>query len=219
MTRLLRFSYCAIRITTMGPTRNDKIGVFQSSQIRDDKGFTFLQVLIVVGIIAVLAGIALARFNDALTRAKLDKVEIEIEMMGRAIEQVEEDTGNYLDGLEQLDDTTSPGDPDDFSPWWGPYLSSLPASLQDPWDTNYAYFFWTTEEGGKQFRMGNYPPGPPGQGWSKGKKVGWGDGSLPPGLWKKLTPEEGVSARGFFIVSAGLDKTIATDDDIEYGTY
>ncbi len=192
-----------------------------STQTKDDKGFTLIQVLIVVGVIAILSGIAVARFNSALNKAKLDKVEIEIEMMGRAIEQIEEDTGSYIKSLEQLDDTTSPVDPDDsFSPWWGPYLSSLPAGLQDPWDTNYAYFFWTTPETGrKQFQMGNYPPGPPGGGWEKGKKKGWGDDSLPPGLWKKLTPEEGVSARGFFVVSAGPDKTIATDDDIEYGSY
>ncbi len=187
-------------------------------QTKNDQGFTLIQLLIVVGIIAILAGIALVRFNSALNRAKLDKVEIEIEMMGRAIEQIEEDTENYIEDLEQLDDTTSPGD--SFSPWWGPYLSSLPANLQDPWDTNYAYFFWTTTEpGGKQFQMGNYPPGPPGQGWDHGIKKGWGDESLPPGLWKKLTPEEGVSARGFFVVSAGPDREMATDDDIEYGTY
>ncbi len=189
-------------------------------QIKNDKGFTLIQVLVVVGIIAILAGIALVRFNSALTKARVNKAEVEIEMMGRAIEQIEEDTGNYIEDLEQLDDTTSPGGPDDFSPWWGPYLSSLPANLQDPWDTNYAYFFWTTTwPGGKQFQMGNYPPGPPGQGWDKGEKKGWGDESLPPGLWKKLTPEEGVSARGFFVVSAGPDREMATDDDIEYGTY
>ncbi len=189
-----------------------------STQIRDDRGFTLLQVLIVVGIIAILAGIAMARFNSTLSKAKLDKVEIEIELMGRAIEQVEEDTGNYIEDLEQLDDTTSPGD--SFSPWWGPYFSSLPANLQDPWDTNYAYFFWTTTaQGAKEFQLGNYPPGPPGGGWDRGRRVGWGNESLPPGLWKKLTPEEGVSARGFFVVSAGPDREMATDDDIEYGTY
>jgi len=199
--RLLRFA------------RNDKIGVFQSSQIRDDKGFTFLQVLIVVGIIAVLAGIALARFNSALNKARVNKARAEIEMMGRAIEQIEEDTENYIESLEQLDDKTSP---DGFSPWWGPYLSSLPKNIRDPWNTNYAYFFWTTtEKGGKQFQMGNYPSGPPGKDWDKGKKTGWGDGSLPPGLWKKLTPEEGLSAKGFLIVSAGPDREMATDDDIE----
>jgi len=175
--------------------------------------------LIVVGIIAILAGIAIVRFNSALNKARVDKAEVEVEMMGRAIEQIEEDTENYIEGLDQLDDTTSPGDPDDFSPWWGPYLSSLPANLQDPWDTSYAYFFWVTEPGGKQFRMGNYPPGPAGKGWDMGKKTGWGDGSLPPGLWKKLTPEEGLSARGFLVVSAGPDREMATDDDVEYGTY
>jgi general secretion pathway protein G len=185
-------------------------------QTRNDKGFTLIQLLIVVGIIAILAGIALVRFNSALTKAKVKKTEVEIEMMGRAIEQIEEDTENYIEDLEQLDDKTSPGD---FSPWWGPYLSSLPANLQDPWDTNYAYFFWTTTAQGKRFQLGNYPPGPPGQGWDKGEKKGWGDESLPPGLWKKLNPEEGLSARGFLIVSAGPDKEMATDDDIEYGTY
>ena len=189
-----------------------------STQIRNDRGFTLLQVLIVVGIIAVLAGIALVRFNSALNKARVNKTEVEIEMMGRAIEQIEEDTGDYIEGLGQLDDTTSPGDPDDFSPWWGPYLSSLPANLQDPWNTNYAYFFWTTEEiVGKQFRMGNYPPGP--EGWEYGKKKGWGDESLPPGLWKKLGNQDDVSQRGFLLMSAGPDKEMATDDDIEYGTY
>jgi len=218
---VLRNTHHARRITTMGPTRNDKIGVFQFSQIRNHKGFTFLQVLIVVGIIAILVGIAIVRFNSALTKAKVNKAEAEIEMMGRAIEQIEEDTENYIENLEQLDDKTSPGDRDDtpFSPWWGPYLSSLPASLQDPWDTSYAYFFWTTEERRKQFRLGNYPPGPPGKGWDRGKKKGWGDKSLPPGLWKKLGSEESLPAKGFFIMSAGPDKEIATDDDIEYGTY
>jgi len=187
-----------------------------STQIRNNKGFTLIQVLVVVGIIAILAGIAMVRFNSALGKAKLNKAEVEIEMMGRAIEQIEEDTENYIEGLGQLDDTTSPGD--SFSPWWGPYLSSLPARLQDPWGTNYAYFFWTPPETGpKQFQMGNYPPGP--EGWKHGEKKGWGDESLPPGLWRKLTPEEGVSARGCFVVSAGPDREMATDDDIEYGTY
>lgn len=191
--------------------------------MRDDKGFTLIQLLIVVGIIAILAGIAMVRFNSALTKAKLDKAEVEIEMMGRAIEQIEEDTENYIEELEQLDDTTAPV-PDDrdtsFSPWWGPYLSSLPKNIEDPWGTSYAYFFWTTPEKGKgkQFQMGNYPPGPPG--WdSRGTRTGWGGESLPPGLWKKLGSEEGLSAKGFFVVSAGPDREMATDDDIEYGTY
>ena len=192
-----------------------------STQMRDDKGFTLLQVLIVVGIIAIVAGIALVRFNSALNKARVNKAEVEIEMMGRAIEQIEEDTEHYMESLEQLDDKTSPDG--SFSPWWGPYLSSLPANLQDPWNTNYAYFFWTTEgptkKREKEFHMGNYPPGPPGQGWDKAEKKGWGDESLPPGLWKKLGSEESLPARGFLIMSAGPDREMATDDDIEYGTY
>jgi len=190
-----------------------------STKMKNDKGLTILQVLVVVGIIAILAGIALIQFRNALNKAKVNKAEAEIEMMGRAIEQIEEDTGDYIESLEQLDDTTSPDA--SFSPWWGPYVSSLPENTEDPWNTSYAYFFWVTaQEGQKWFQVGNFPPGPKGEGWEKGEKKGWGDASLPPGLWAKLGgDEDDVSERGFLLMSVGPDKEIGTDDDIEYGKY
>ncbi len=188
------------------------------AQIKNHKGLTLTEVLVMVGIIIIVTGIALVQLKNASHKAKLNKAEAEIEMMGRAMEQIEEDTENYLESLDQLDDVTSPDD--SFSPWWGPYVSSLPVNSEDPWGTSYVYFFWTTgEEGEKKFQLGSYLSGSPGGGWEKGKKMGWGDASIPPGLWKKLGAQENLSEKGFLLFSAGPDRETGTNDDIEYGTY
>ena len=78
------------------------------SQTKNDKGFTLITVLIIVGIIIILTGIALVQLQNASNKAKVSKAEAEIEIMGAAIEQIEEDTGNYLESLDQLDDATPP---------------------------------------------------------------------------------------------------------------
>ncbi|MBA7714928.1 hypothetical protein ES703_123960 [subsurface metagenome] len=186
-------------------------------QIKNNKGFTLIAALITVAIIIILTGIALVQFQKASNKAKVNKAETEIEIMGRAIEQIEEDTGNYLKKLEQLDDATPPSskDKDSFSPWWGPYVSSLPVENKDPWGTIYVYLYWVSPRGRGKGREFHYPPG-----WSSpGERKGWGGNPLPPGLWRKLVGEGDLPDNGFLILSAGPDGEIDTEDDIVYGTY
>ena len=198
-------------------------------RIRNHKGFTLIEVLIIVGIIIILTGIALVQLQNASNKAKVSKAEAEIEIMGAAIEQIEEDSGNYLESLDQLDDATPPND--SFSPWWGPYVSSLPVDNKDPWGNDYLYVYWI--DGGNYWYLGNWPPG-----WGKGEKTGFvdlngdgidndgdgevdeGDERMPPGLYSHIQamieeqPEE-----GFSLSSTGPDGEEGTEDDIEYGTY
>ena len=184
----------------------------------NEAGFTVLQLLVVVSTISIVVGIAVFQFADILDQTRGRKVEAEIEMMGRAIEQIEEDTDNYPETLEQLGDTTSPAE--SLTPWWGPYVSSSPTGMRDPWGSDYVYFFWMTPaEGAREYQLGNYPPGPPGGGWDKGLKVGWGDAAIPGGLWVKLASETDIPDQGFVLLSVGPDEELGTGDDIEYGTY
>jgi len=184
------------------------------TRIRNHKGFTLIEVLIIVGIIIILTGMALVYLKNASNKAKVNKAEAEIEIMGGAIEQIEEDTGNYLENLDQLDYATPPDE--SLSPWWGPYVSSLPVNIKDPWGTTYVYVYWMPRGGrGREF---HYPSGPPG--WSSpGTRVGWEGNPLPPGLWRKLVGEGDLPDNGFLILSAGPDGEIDTEDDIVYGTY
>jgi len=182
--------------------------------IKNHEGFTLIAALITVAIIIILTGIALVQLQNASNKAKVNKAKVEIEIVGRAIEQIEEDTGKYLGNLDQLDDATSPDD--SFSPWWGPYVSSLPVDNKDPWGTTYVYVYWVPQEdGGREFHCPSAPPS-----WSSpGRRVGWGGRPLPPGLWKKLVGEGDLPDNGFFILSSGPDGDAGTEDDIVYGTY
>lgn len=191
--------------------------MFLLSLMRKQKGLTLMEIMIVAGIITIMAGIAIPRFLSFLEKGKVDAAGAEVETMGSAVREVRKDTGHYAENLDQLDDPSSRGE--DFSPWWGPYVSSLPTDIEDPWGTAYVYLFWYTEEDEKEMHLGNFPPGPPGGGWEKGKKKGWGGAPLPPGLWKKLERLDDSSEEGFLLFSCGPDTQFGTADDIEYQTY
>ncbi|GAG61354.1 unnamed protein product [marine sediment metagenome] len=199
--------------------------------IKNAEGFTLIEVLIIVGIIIILTGIALVQLQNASNKAKVSKAEAEIEIMGRAIEQIEEDTGNYLKKLEYLDDPAPPPH-GSFSPWWGPYVSSLPVENKDPWGNEYLYLCWT--DGGRYWYWGNWPPG-----WSHGHHYGFvnlnddgidndgdgeideGDEYMPPGRYMQILSmmQEQSTEEGFILSSSGPDGEVDTEDDIVYGTY
>ena len=118
------------------------------------QSFTLVEVLIAVAIIGSIAGIAIAQFKIALDRSRQNKAISEVEAMGAAIEQIEEEMRRnnneriYIRQLEWLAEKKSP-DPE-FSPWQGPYISSPPprdenGHFKDPWGNRYYYNYWTSE--------------------------------------------------------------------------
>ena len=190
------------------------------SWMRKRRGFTLIEILIVLAIIIIIAGAAIPQLVSFLEKGKVNAARTELETMGSAIREVRKDTGFYVENLDQLGDTSS-SDEQKFSPWWGPYVSSLPTDIKDPWGTEYFYFYWDTEDDERNVHFGNYPPGPPG--WLYGQKTGWKGKPLPPGLWKKIEGIGSPSEEGFLLFSYGPDKKSATlddmADDIVYGAY
>jgi len=191
--------------------------MFFLSWMKKHGGFTLVELLIALAVIIIIAGVAIPQFVNFLERAKVDVAKAELETMGSAVREVKKDTGCYVENLDQLGDTSSPDEI--FSPWWGPYVSSLPADIKDPWGAEYVYLFWDRQEGKREPHLGNHPLGTPGGGWEMGEKEGWKDKPLPPGLWKKLGGLDRPSDEGFLLFSGGPDKELATADDIEYRTY
>ncbi|MDO6572232.1 type II secretion system major pseudopilin GspG [Gilvimarinus sp. 2_MG-2023] len=104
--------------------------------IRKNKGFTLVELLVVLAIIGLLAGLVGPRVLNQLGGAKSKTAKVQIRDFEQALEVYMLDTGKFPtseQGLEAL--VRNPGS---VTGWNGPYLrkSEIP---QDPWNNNYQY--------------------------------------------------------------------------------
>ena len=111
---------------------------------RTRRGFTLLEILIVVGILALLAAFVVPSLIGAQDKAKIDIARSAIGRSGliaTALKQYRLDAGKYPDtdeGLEALYKRPSSIDADSKK-WRGPYLEGDPEDLVDPWDEEFIY--------------------------------------------------------------------------------
>lgn len=100
------------------------------------KGFTLVEIMLVVIIIGVLAGMVLPRFAGRTEQAKMARARVDIAAIGTALDLYELDLGSYPKKLEELVTAGAPSGVDE-SVWHGPYLKKgLP---KDPWGRDYQY--------------------------------------------------------------------------------
>lgn len=99
------------------------------------KGFTLLELLVVIVIIGLLAAYVGPRYFAQLGKSERGTAKAQIEGLGRALDTYRLDTGRYPtteQGLKAL-----VVKPNDESKWNGPYLQkSVP---DDPWGHPYVY--------------------------------------------------------------------------------
>ena len=102
------------------------------------RGFTLLEILVVLVIIGLLAGLVGPRLLAQLDRAKVTTAETQIRMLKGALETMRLDLGRFPsaeEGLKTL--VTAPTDGLMRQRWRGPYLDGqLP---MDPWGNPYQY--------------------------------------------------------------------------------
>lgn len=99
------------------------------------RGFTLLELLVVIVIIGLLAAYVGPRYFAQLGKSERSTAKAQIEGLGRALDAYRLDTGHYPSteqGLAAL--TTRPGDE---ARWNGPYLQK--AVPLDPWGKPYIY--------------------------------------------------------------------------------
>ncbi|MHB8635907.1 MAG: prepilin-type N-terminal cleavage/methylation domain-containing protein [Fimbriimonadaceae bacterium] len=98
-------------------------------------GFTLVELLIVIIIIAVLAAIAIPKFVNSSERSKEASLHADLKLVRDAIELFHNDTGGYPAVLTDLSATAAPSSGKDSTGaayaivatnWKGPYLATVP---------------------------------------------------------------------------------------------
>lgn len=129
---------------------NSKIDFLPNSRLA--RGFTLLELLLVVALLALLASVALVAMDRTGTEARNDLARIEMNEIRKALRMFYRDVGHFPDALSGVvaedlraslllscDEASDVGcttwDPDAKRGWNGPYLSS--EGVLDPWERNY----------------------------------------------------------------------------------
>ena len=108
------------------------------------KAFTLLEILLVVGILALLAAFVVPNLMNSGRRAMIGIAKTAIGGNGpisQALDKYQFDVGVYPEtdeGLKALFEMPSSIDEEDDK-WHGPYLKGDPEELKDPWKNEYQY--------------------------------------------------------------------------------
>jgi general secretion pathway protein G len=107
-----------------------------STRNRNDAGYTLLELLVVMGILAVLTAVATPQLMGYFGKAKTQSAQLQIENIGTALELYYMENGSYPSasaGLKALVEATP-----EAPRWNGPYLKKA-RNLLDPWGRPYQY--------------------------------------------------------------------------------
>lgn len=101
----------------------------------DRRGFTLVEMLVVVAILGLLLALVGPKVLSSLGKGKQSATKAQIELLGQSLDHFRLDTGRYpttQEGLSAL--VTNPG----ITNWDGPYLkkNEIP---KDPWGKAYTY--------------------------------------------------------------------------------
>ncbi|MDD5584731.1 MAG: type II secretion system major pseudopilin GspG [Candidatus Omnitrophica bacterium] len=107
------------------------------------KGFTLIELMLVVIIISVLAAMVVPRFVGRSEEARLAVARADVDAhLATALDLYEMDIGRYPNELKEL--RINPG----LTAWKGPYLKKDP---KDPWKRDYEYTLLGSD--GKDYKL------------------------------------------------------------------
>jgi len=102
---------------------------------RPARGFTLLELLVVVAIIGLLVGFVAPRYFGQIGKAEVNTAKAQIDALEKALDQYRLDTGRYPSSEMGLNALVQR--PQNEPKWSGPYLrKEVPL---DPWGKPYAY--------------------------------------------------------------------------------
>ena len=105
--------------------------------LSSQRGFTLLELLVVLSIIALLAGVVVPKTIEYLDDSKIKTARLQIEELSAALDMYKLDVGIYPNSAQGL--TALVEKPNDSKRWNGPYIRKNKQIPTDPWEQAYHY--------------------------------------------------------------------------------
>ena len=103
--------------------------------MKTSKGFTLLELLVVIVIVGLLAGYVAPRYFGQVGKSEVQVARAQIDSLEKALDQYRLDTRHYPSAEQGLDALVNK--PATEANWSGPYLKK--AVPNDPWGRAYVY--------------------------------------------------------------------------------
>ncbi len=101
------------------------------------RGFTLLELLVVLSIIALLAGVVVPKTIEYLDDSKIKTARLQIEELSAALDMYKLDVGSYPNTAQGLNALVEK--PSDGKRWNGPYIRKNKKIPTDPWEQDYHF--------------------------------------------------------------------------------
>ncbi len=116
---------------------------------RTARGFSLIEILVVMGLIGIVIALVATRVGDAAVRGRVNATKIAIDSLAGKLETYALDNGTYPQQLADL--VARPADADN---WTGPYAKQK--ELDDPWKHPFVYRY--PGDKGENFDLYSYGP-------------------------------------------------------------
>lgn len=113
---------------------------------RRQQGFSLIEVLVVMTILAVIFGLVVSNVTGGQEKARYKEAQIMVQKLTQSVAEFNLDTGKYPNSLDDLVNDT--GD----AMWMGPYTKEK--DLKDPWGE--PYHFSSSSQHGQSFDIYSY---------------------------------------------------------------
>ncbi|UVJ46108.1 type II secretion system major pseudopilin GspG [Pseudomonas sp. LS1212] len=111
------------------------MSIYPRRALRREQGFTLLELLVVLVVLGLLAGLVAPKYFNQLGKSEAKVARAQIEGLSKALDLYRLEVGHYPTSEQGLQALTAA--PTDETRWAGPYLQkNVP---QDPWGRNYVY--------------------------------------------------------------------------------
>lgn len=133
----------------------------QHRSFRKQTGFTLLEIMVVVAIIAILSTVVVINIAGNVDEARLSRAKQDIQSLSTALQLYRNDNASYPSTQQGLDALLARPSGNPPAPNWKPYLSKLPL---DPWNNPYQYL-----QPGQRGEFDVWSMGPDGRSGGEGK--------------------------------------------------